>query len=175
LTRPSEEEWLRRILKKTARSHLCHLSICENPFHSVQEENASRKRCHTTATEAMADMTASSEAATFARGQCPHTPNCWLVRSLPSMTPSSMSLQICNRFQTIIKTARMCHMYRCDFPVHLRPSLPRSTPLYTKTSRASNLKLYYPQTYAYLTSQFTRPGEWFQAYYNHQIISHSSF
>jgi hypothetical protein len=94
---------------------------------------------------------------------------------LPSMTPGSMSLQICNQFRMMIKTAGMCHMCRRDFAVHLGQSLSGSTPLYTETGRANNLNLYHPQTYAYLISQFTQPSKWFQAYYNYQIISHCSF
>jgi hypothetical protein len=91
LTRPSEEEWLQCISKTTTRSHFCHLSVYENPFHSVQEgqkENADWKQCYTKACKLMADsgMTA-PEAATFARDQCPHTPKCWPTSSLPGVTP----------------------------------------------------------------------------------------
>jgi hypothetical protein len=68
----------------------------------------------------MADMTA-SEAATFTRGRCLYTPQCWLTGSLPGVTPRKTAIQISKRFKETMKTAidRICQLYGLDFPVHL--------------------------------------------------------
>lgn len=71
-----------------------------------------------------------------------------------------------------MKTAGICQVCSLDFPVHLGRSLCGTTPLSNVIGRTDNPDFYDLQNYAILTLQFTRPGEWFQAYYNHSTISH---
>ena len=172
LMRPSQDIWLDHIISTTTRSHLCHLGSCENPFHSVQEPyrwNIKQRPCHTAALNANANGRTPEQAATFARGKCSHTPKCWPTGAIPGR-PTVDNTVSHTRSQDAMKTAGMC--CGLDFPVHLGRSLCGTTPLSNVIGRTDNPDFYDLQNYAILTLQFTRPGEWFQAYYNHSTISH---
>jgi hypothetical protein len=163
------------IIVNATRSHLCHPQKCENAYHSLQkvQKDNSDQKCHKAALEAMEGRTA-RQAADFARSECKHMPKCWPSGSLPGINDKDTAQGIRIRVQNPMETAGICQICDLDFPVHLGRSLSGkyTAPLYTKNSRSANIDLKELQNNTLLTLQFTRPREWFQAYYNHHTIKH---
>lgn len=61
-----------------------------------------------------------------------------LIVILLQITPDQIGPIIRRRFYNAIKTVRICSLYKLDFPVYIRRTLPRLPLLYTTISRLDN-------------------------------------